>query len=212
MIETFISRMKKDLYLLTEPAQEAELSSIENRIRQLQENGLSEEEAIRSLGDAQKLVHEIYLKRGIDFQKIRKKRDFFSHQFEELFNAIHHVVDIMSKNSFRENSKIIFNLILLIFIICLIKIPFLFVENIGDSLLQTFSNNTVLLIWGLVIDIAYIFVAIMAFMNIFPKWFSDLKGKGQEKKEDHQKMEMPQKKIEGKELESVSLTNNESKD
>ncbi len=206
MKDKLISNLRNSLDILTSEAKEEEIQKIEGQINQKLESGTSEEDAVKSLGGVDEIVKEIYLSRGIDASKITKKKGFFYGKLEELFESIHNVVDTMSKNTFQENIKIILDLLVLIVIICAIKIPFLFIENIGDSLLEALENNTINMIWGLVIDLAYIIVTIMVFMNIFTKWFHNIKSKTQVKKEESPKIEMPQKKIEGKELESVSLT------
>ncbi len=206
MKEKLISNLRNSLTILTSEAKEEEIRKIENQINQKLEGGTSEEEAIKSLGEVDEIVKEIYFSHGIDASKITKRKGFFYGKLEELFESIHNVVDAMSKNTFQENVKIIVDLLVLIVIICAIKIPFLLIENIGDGILEVLGNNTVNSIWGLAIDFAYIIVAIMVFMNIFTKWFHNIKSKPQAKKEESSKVEMPQKKIEGKELESVSLT------
>ena len=206
MKEKLISNLRNSLTILTNEAREEEIQKIESKISQKLDNGASEEEAVKSLGEVDEILKEIYFSRGIDASKITKKKGFFYGKFEELFESIHNVVDAMSKNTFQENVKIIFDLLVLIVIICAIKIPFLLIENIGDGILEVLENNTVNSIWGLAIDLVYIIVAIMVFMNIFTKWFHNIKSKTQVKKEESSKIEMPHKKIEGKELESVSLT------
>ena len=211
MKEKLISNLKNSLTILTNEAREEEIQKIESNISQKLENGMSEEEAVKSLGGLDEILRDIYLSRGIDSSKIMKKKGFFYGKLEELFESIHNVVDAMSKNSFQENLKIIADLLVLIVIICAIKIPFLLIENIGDGIFEVLGNSTVNSIWGLVIDLIYIVVAIMVFMNIFTKWFHNIKSKTNVKKEEPPKMEMPQKKIEGKELESVSLTDKEDK-
>ena len=98
----------------------------------------------------------------------------------------------MAKNDMKENAKIILDLLVLIAFICLLKIPFLFIQNIGDDLLLSFNQPILLEIGHFILEIVYIVVALMFFMNIFNKWFSNLKNK-------------KSAKIEGKELEAVSL-------
>ena len=98
----------------------------------------------------------------------------------------------MAKNDMKENAKIILDLLVLIVFICLLKIPFLFIQNIGDDLLLSFNQPILLEIGHFILEIVYIVVAFLFYMNIFNKWFSNLKNK-------------KRVKIEGKELEAVSL-------
>ena len=100
----------------------------------------------------------------------------------------------MSKNSFQGNIKILFDLLILIIFICLIKIPFILVRNLGDSLLSYIDFPYISEIWGILIDLIYIVIAVIVFVNIFTKWFKNLKITN---------------KIKMKELESVTINDKE---
>lgn len=191
--EEWLRNLENSLEIFTEEQKEIEVDIQRKRLEEKIQSGLTEEEAIKSLGTIEEIQKEILKKHGINPEKIIKKNNFFYQKFEELFEAIHRVVDTMGKNNFKENVKIILDLLVLIFFICLIKIPFILIRNLGDSLLLSFELPSIILnIWSLIIDIIYIIVAIMIFMNIFTKWFKNLKGKNK-------------KKIKGKSLEAVSL-------
>ena len=127
-------------------------------------------------------------------QKLPKKNGFIYKQFEELFQVIHHVIDEMGKNDFQSNLKIIVDILILIAFICLIKIPFILVRNLGDSLIINLNITFMSGIWGLIVDIIYIVVAIIVFVNIFNKYFKNIKG--------NKKTNLKQR---GKELESINL-------
>ena len=81
---------------------------------------------------------------------------------------------------------------ILIVFIALLKIPFIAIENIGDGLFEVLNSPTVLTIWSFVIDVVYLIVALMAFMNIFTRWFKNLNSK-------------KKKEMEGKELDAITL-------
>lgn len=178
--EQFLEELEKHLDILTTEAKEEELKKYQTMI-------LSGEQI-----DIEKIVKEIYLRRGINPEKVLKKDKFIYSKFEELFKIIHNVVEKMSENNLEENVKIILDLLVLIFLICLIKIPFILVRNLGDSLLEVINVPPLLTVWGLIIDIVYIIVAFIVFINIFSKWFKNIKTK-------------KGKKIKGKALESISL-------
>ncbi len=194
--EEFRKNLLDGLYILQTDVAMDECALYLKQIDEKIQSGLSEEEAIKSLGDISTIQKDILNKRGINPDKVIKKKGFFYKQFEELFQVIHRVVEQMANNSFKENVKIIVDIFVLIFIICIIKIPFILIQNLGDSVLLAFEYPILLDIWALILDVLYIIVAIMVFMNVFTKWFKNLKV---QKKEKHVQ------KIEAKALESVNL-------
>lgn len=184
--EEWLSLIEKKLDILTEDAKKEELKKLENTFEQLKE----EEKNITSI---EKIQKEIFLNRGINPQKIMTKKGWVYKHLEELFEGIHNIVESMSHNSKKENIKIIIDLLVLIFFICLIKIPFILIRNLGESVFTIVEIPYALEIWSLIIDIIYIIVAIMVFINIFTKWFKNL----EIKKEINKK---------GKSLQGITLT------
>lgn len=187
----FKKQLKTKLDILTPKAFDEEMKNYESTLKRELENGMSEEEIVLSFGSLDFIVDNILEKRGIDKTKISNHK-FLYKEFERLFISIHNLVDVMAKNDMKENAKIILDLLVLIAFICVLKIPFLFIQNIGDDLLLSFNQPILLEIGHFILEIVYIIVALMFFMNIFNKWFSNLKNK-------------KSAKIEGKELEAVSL-------
>lgn len=192
----FEKMLGSHLDILLKEEQEKEvrhyLEEIENQERQ----GLSEEDAIKSLGKLDDIVQRIYTERGIDFSKVYKKHGFIYNHLEQLAQVIHRLVDVMSKNDFKSNLKIVVDILVLFVFVALLKIPFIVVQNLGDTLLGYFSVPALGDIWSLVVDCIYIFVAIIVFIDIFKKYFKNVKV---DKK----------KGLNPKGLESVSLSDQE---
>ena len=177
--ENFIKRLKNELDVFTEEKQNEIIADYQKLITEKKEKGLSEEEAIKEIGLPETVAQKIYHAYGL---KKRKHKGFFYKKFEELFEVIHHVVDTMAKNTMKENLKILVDILFLLFFIIIIKIPFIALENLGDSLLEIFNLPLLLSIWSFIVDFVYIIVAIMVFMNIFTKWFKNLQGKNKGEK------------------------------
>ena len=173
--EEFIKKLKDKLDILTPEALEEEIKIYESDIESKKTQNLAEEDIIKSFGSLESIEKRILKKHGINPEKVMKKESFIYKKFEELFQVIHRVVDIMSKNDFKENVKIIFDLLILIIFICLIKIPFILVQNLGHSLLSYIDIPYISDIWGLIVDLIYIIIAVIIFVNIFTKWFKNLK-------------------------------------
>ena len=183
----FKKDLRKRLDILTDEAFQEEIAVYESKL-----TNQKEEEMVASFGNLDDITQNILKKRGIDETKIIHSK-FIYHQFEELFKTVHRIVDRMSQNSLKENVKIIIDLLILIAFICLLKVPFLFVQNVLDDLLLNFNQPIILEIIHFILDISYIIVALIFFMNIFTKWFQNI-----DEKKAH--------KIKGDALESISLT------
>lgn len=188
--EEFIKKLKDKLDILTSEALNDEIKYFESEIEKQKDQNVSEEDIIKSFGNLENIEKQILKKHGINPEKVMKKENFIYKKFEELFQVIHRVVDIMSKNDLKDNVKILFDLFILIIFVCFIKIPFILIQNLGDSLLSYIDIPYISDIWGILIDLIYIIIALIIFMNIFTKWFKNLK---------------TTKKLKTKELESVTL-------
>ena len=136
--------------------------------------GLSEEEAIASLGKPEEVAKKIYEKHGVAFSKVHKKHGFIYQKFEQLFQVIHRLVDVMSKNDLQSNAKIVLDILILIAFVAILKIPFIVVQNLGDSLLSYLAIPVISDIWSLLMDLIYIIVAVIVFINIFQKYFKNI--------------------------------------
>ncbi len=187
--EMILKKLRDELDLFTNEKQNEFILDYQNLLKEKTASGLSLEEAVKMVGTPESYAKKILNQYGL---KGKRNKGFFYRKFEELFEVIHHVVDTMAKNSWQENLKIIFDLFILIVFIALLKIPFIAIENIGDGLFEVLNSPTVLTIWSFVIDVVYLIVALMAFMNIFTRWFKNLNSK-------------KKKEMEGKELDAITL-------
>ena len=193
MKEEFVRKIKEDLVIFEDDVLASEIKIYTDIIDRKIAEGNKEEDVIKALGNPQEIKKKILKKHGINPDKVLVKKSFVAQKFEELFDAIHHVVEVMSKNTFKENIKIILDLLVLLIFIGLLKAPFILVRNLGDSLLSYIDIPLLTDIWGVIVDIIYIIVALIVFMNIFTKWFKNLK------------VNKKEQKIKTKELESVTL-------
>ena len=178
--------------VLLEDVAKKEVDECLDQVAEQMQQGVSEEEAMKSLGNPELVASNILKKHGIDFSKVNKKHGFIYQKFEQLFQVIHRLVDVMSKNDFKSNVKIVIDILILIVFVAILKIPFIVVQNLGDTLLSYISIPVLADVWSLIVDCIYIVVAVIVFINIFQKYFKNIKV---ERKEG----------IKAKGLESVSL-------
>ena len=123
------------LDLFNAKVKEEEKKKIIDLVNDNEQKGMSETEAIKSLGNLDDIINNIYISHGIDPKKITKKKDFFYKKFTELFEVIHHVIDVSSKNDFQSNMKIIFDMVILLGFVCILKIPFILILYFHISLI-----------------------------------------------------------------------------
>ena len=170
---TYLQTFKNGLSIFEESYQQKQVLDLEQKISKLVDGGKTEEEALQSLGDVKEQIHLVYQKNHVAEQI--QKTSFFTGKYESLLDIIHRIIDVMSKNSSKANMKIIFDILILIFLVCIIKIPFILVKDLGESLLAFLSIPFINTLWNFIIEVSYVFVAVVVFLNIFRRWFQNLK-------------------------------------
>lgn len=203
-MDKYLEEIKSYLEILDKSIVEKEINNIKNVIEQYISDGKKFEDL--NLVSAKDQAVEILKSYNINSEIILKKENFFKRKGKELGNAFNHLLDIMSKNDLKANLKIILDIIVLLVFISLVKIPFIAIRNVGESLLQNIDFPLAFNIWGIAIELVYIIVAIMIFINVFPKWFKKLKPTNNSNKV--KKEVVVENKKMGNDLESISLTDN----
>lgn len=176
----YLQSLKDGLCFLDEAYQQQKILEVDAQINLLIQTGKTEEEAILDLGDVQELIRKIYIDNHVNLEKLQTNQKLTHQKFnfsklKKLFEVFQHTIDVMSKNSAKANGKIIFDLLLLILLTSLFKIPFVVVRQFGVSLLDVFSVPLLITIWYFIVEILYWAFAIFFFLYIFQKWFSTLK-------------------------------------
>ena len=171
---TYLQSFKNGLSIFEESYQQQKVLELDEKISSILANGVSEE-GIRELGDVQLLIHKVYQENHVDYDKVHSKKSFILSSYEQLFKTIRHVIDVMGKNSSKANAKILLDILILLGLTCVIKIPFILVRDLGDSTLSFFANPLLSNIWHLIVELIYLVVAVTFFLNVFKKWFQHLK-------------------------------------
>ena len=171
----YLQLFKNGISIFTESYQQQKVLELDEKISKLMEDGKSEEEALSILGDIEQYIDTIYKENHVNRQQLKPKKSFLISSYEQLFQTIRHVINVMSKNSSRANAKILLDILILLGLTCVIKIPFILVRDLGDSTLDFFANPLLVNIWHLGVEIFYLIVAVTFFLNVFKKWFQHLK-------------------------------------
>ncbi len=96
--------------------------------------------------------------------------------FKRFYHEVISLSTILKNSNGTNRRKIIFDLLLLIIITCFLKIPFIFIRDLGDQAIETFlaSNVSISTLWGFFIELCYVIVAFTFFIKTFYKWFAKL--------------------------------------
>lgn len=167
---TFLKSLRKNLSFLEKEELEKEVLYYINKIDSSKE---SDEEIIKSFGSMERIVKEVSKKHGLNYKTIGKKENWF----KTFYNDLVDLSTILKNSDGKKRTKILLDLLLLVVITCVLKIPFIFVRDLGDRLVEIILNNniTILAVWGFVIEILYVIVALSFFIKTFEKWFKSMK-------------------------------------
>lgn len=167
---TFLKSLRKNLSFLEKEELEKEVLYYINKIDSSKE---SDEEIIKSFGSMESIVKEVSKKHGLNYKTIDKKENWF----KTFYNDLVDLSTILKNSDGKKRTKILLDLLLLVVITCVLKIPFIFVRDLGDRLVEIILNNniTILAVWGFVIEILYVIVALSFFIKTFEKWFKSMK-------------------------------------
>ena len=143
-MEENIKKLEKELRFLTDEARKEEIE----KNKQLINNSKIKE-----------LARNIYISRGLDITKL--KGSFTNNLMEELNNFFNSF-----KNKDKETKrKMIIDIIYLVLLIILLKIPFDLVRDIGYEYIEMLSTNNLLYtLWNLAFLLIYTITVICAFV------------------------------------------------
>lgn len=171
----FLQDLKNGISIFEESYQQQKILEIDEKISKLVETGISEEDALKQMGDVKSYIDFIYQENHVSYQATHQRKSFLSSSYEQLFKTIRHVIDVMGQNSSKANVKILIDVFILLGLTCILKIPFILVRDLGDSTLGFFANPLLNNIWHLIVELIYLVVAITFFLNVFKKWFQNLR-------------------------------------
>lgn len=119
------------------------------------------------MNDLSNEVEAIYRKYNIDVEHQKKK-------VEKIYNSKLNNISLISKmkeNSFKNNVIIIRDLLIIIIIVSVLKIPFIGVETLLFSIFKDTINDNIYTIIYYIIEFFYIIFAVFLFIRMFKKRF-----------------------------------------
>lgn len=96
---------------------------------------------------------------------------------KRFYNELMELSTIFKNSDGKKRMSIVMDLLFLVVIVCILKIPFIFIRDLGDNLIEAVfnSNLTFLSIWGLILELVYVVVALSFFFKTFEKWLKNMK-------------------------------------
>ncbi len=175
--EEFLKKLRKELDILEESEINDIIEEYEGYIDEKINQGCTEQEAIKSMGDIDELASEL-----LSAYKIKKPQEkaSFNNLVSSVINIFNQIVEVLATKSFSEILKFILEMVIIFLIIGIFKIPFIIIEDIIEN---TFRNAGYLgfifkSLSTFAIELIYLVFAFILFIKIFEKRY--LKNKSDE--------------------------------
>jgi len=145
-MENKITELEKELKYLTKEALEKEIENNKNKLENKDVN-------------IKKIAKEIYLRRGLDINKLNRNIT------SNLINDINTFFNSFKGKDKTIKRKMIIDIVYLIILIILIKLPFDLVRDIGYEYIELLSTNNIFYtLWNLAFLLLYTITAICTFI------------------------------------------------
>lgn len=170
----FLSNLRKKLKVLNENEIEDIIEEYEGHINEKMSKGKTEKEAIEDFGDFDLLVKDILsaYKINTNYEKESKDKNIISDFIDSIVTFISDFVKNISNRSKKDIIKFIFEFIILLLFITILKFPVIIIEKIGmrlfDILLDPFSN-ILGTIWKYMIEFIYLILSILGIISFVKK-------------------------------------------
>lgn len=205
--KVFLEKLRKKLKILNNDEIEDIIEEYEGHINEKVASGKTEEEAIKDFGDFDELVKEILsaYKINEDYENNIKEKNVVEDFIDNFVLFFKDLINNISKRSKEDIIKFIFEFIALIIFIAILKLPVLFVEELGQWIFERFMSpfgEVLSFIWKYMIEIIYLLLSIVGIISFVKKRY--MEGEIVEEKEAKNKVDDKNKvKIEKKEKEKV---------
>ncbi len=182
--EKFLESLRKKLSILEESEIEDIISEYDGYIEEKIAQGSTEKEAVKSMGNVDELAREL-----LSAYKIKnpeeKSHDTFNNLADEVLNIFERIIDIFTHKSFNDILRFVFELIFILLIIAICKLPFEIIENMGRGVFVSLGVGVYSIpirIWNFILEFAYLIFAILLFIKIFEnRYLNDFNRYSEEK-------------------------------
>ena len=122
--------------------------------------------------DIREIAKEIYAKRGMDYYKLNKGI------FNKIVNTFNDFIDTFNNKDKQVKGKMLLEIVYIIILLILIKIPFNLVRDLGyDFIPKLISNNLYYNLWNMAFFILYIITLICTLILLIKNFNNKYKNK-----------------------------------
>ena len=200
--EEFLKKLTKKLDVLEDKEIEDIISEYEGYIAEKVNRGLTEEEAVKELGDLNEIVNDLLAA----YKVKHKETNYIKIIISKLSVGLDYILNELSSKSGKDILKFVIEIGLIILIVCIFKMPFLIVKDLGWHIFSNLSSpisDIFYGIWSFIIELSYFILAIILFIKIFErryfKNFSEkivLESEDEKKHPKNEKLQKEEKKTE----------------
>lgn len=166
--QEFLNKLRKELDVLEDKEIDDIISEYAGYIEEKVSRGLTEEEAVKELGDINEIVNDL-----LAAYKVKQKDNNYINRFiNKVSLALDHFLNELSNKSGKDILKITIEIGLIILLILLCKIPFLLVKDLGWYIFNGLASpisNIFYGIWSFIIELSYFILAVVLFIKIMQR-------------------------------------------
>ncbi len=182
----FLEKLRKRLKILNNEEIEDIIEEYEGHINEKIASGKTEEEATQDFGNFDELVKEILsaYKINEEYETEVKEKNFIQDFIKDCELFFKDLVKNISKRSKQDIIKFVLEFIALIIFIAILRLPVLFIEELGCWFFDRFMfpfDNGLSFIWKYMIEIVYFVLSVVGIIGFVKKRY--LEGEEAEEKE-----------------------------
>lgn len=166
--QEFLNKLRKKLEVLEDKEIEDIISEYEGYIEEKASRGLTEEEAVKELGDFNEIVSDL-----LAAYKVKQKESNVLNRFiNKISSGFNYILNELSNKSGKDILKFVIEICLIIFLILIFKIPFLIIKDLGWNIFNGLTSpisNIFYGIWCFIVELSYFILAVILFIKIIER-------------------------------------------
>ena len=166
--QEFLNKLRKKLDVLEDKEIEDIISEYEGYIEEKVNQGLTEEEAVKELGDINEIANDL-----LSAYKVKPKENNYLNRFvSKVSQMFDYFLNELSNKSGKDILKLIIEICLIIFLIMIFRIPFLLIKDLGANIFEGLAypiSDIFYGIWSFIVEASYFVLAIILFIKIVEK-------------------------------------------
>lgn len=168
--EEFIKKLRKRLSVLEDKEIEDIVSEYVGYIEEKEAIGLTEEEAVKELGDFEEIMSDLLA--AYKVKNTAEEEGTVNKIINKISNMIDNFMDSLDNKSAKDIIKVLIEVIIVLLLIGLLKFPFAMIRDLGNDIFYEIPRpigNLLGTIWWIIIETSYILVSIIFFFKMFEK-------------------------------------------